>query len=56
MIFLLFLVYFSPSIVAFFRKHPKGGTLFLVNLCLGWTVVGWIFTMLWAWIGGKSPD
>jgi Flp pilus assembly protein TadB len=50
---LLFAIYFSPSIVGTLREHPKGGTLFLINLCLGWTVIGWIFCLIWAWTEGK---
>jgi uncharacterized membrane protein len=46
---LMFLLYFAPSIVAWERKHYSEGTIFLLNLCLGWTVIGWFVCLFWAW-------
>jgi hypothetical protein len=40
------LLYFLPSIVAH-RKHAFTG-VFLVNLLLGWTVIGWFVALIWA--------
>ncbi len=42
MLFLLFLglMYFLPTIIG--REKSDAGFIFLVNLLLGWTVVGWI--------------
>jgi hypothetical protein len=40
--------YFVPSIVAFSRKvRPRAG-IALLNLFLGWTVLGWIGALIWA--------
>lgn len=41
--------YFSPVVVAFFRGNRKIGMIALLNLCFGWTVIGWLFCMAWAW-------
>lgn len=54
--FLLLLVYFAPSFVALFREHPRFGTIALLNLCLGWTFIGWVIVLIWAWSQGKSVD
>lgn len=54
-IFLLAL-YFAPSIVAACRDHPKETTLFLLNLSFGWTVIGWVALMIWAWSQGHLKD
>jgi hypothetical protein len=48
MVFLLFwcLLYFLPSIVGH-RKRSFPGIL-LLNVFLGWTVIGWIIALVWA--------
>jgi hypothetical protein len=47
---LLFLAtYFSPVIVAFFRGNYSIGRIALLNLCFGWTGIGWIVCMAMAW-------
>lgn len=40
------LIYFLPSIVAAGRKN-NGGVL-VVNLFLGWTLIGWVVALAWA--------
>lgn len=39
---------FLPSIIAAARKHPKLLAIFLINLFLSWTVVGWIGALVWS--------
>jgi len=47
--FLFFvLLYFVPTIVAGNRIHPQTGAIFVLNLCLGWTLVGWVIALVWA--------
>ena len=41
-------VYLIPTVIAFRKGHPKRGLIFLVNLLLGITVIGYIGAMLWA--------
>ena len=41
-------VYLIPTVIAFRKGHPKRGLIFLVNLLLGITVLGYIGAMLWA--------
>lgn len=44
----LFTVYFLPSVCAM-RRHCRGrGAIFFLNLLLGWTLVGWVVTFIWA--------
>jgi hypothetical protein len=38
-------VYMLPAIVADRRDVPNAGTVFAVNVLLGWTVVGWVFAL-----------
>ena len=37
------LLYFLPSLIA--RKKPNGRSVFLVNLLLGWTLIGWVVAL-----------
>jgi hypothetical protein len=48
MLSLLFLVllYFLPAIVGRDKRDAAG--IFLLNLLLGWTVVGWVIALVWA--------
>jgi hypothetical protein len=45
---LFILVYFLPIVVAGFSKHPHGGGIFVVNVFLGWTLLGWVVALAWA--------
>ena len=42
------IIYFLPSIVAFFRKHVQAAPIFILNLFLGWTLIGWVGCLAWA--------
>lgn len=49
LILLILLVpYFLPTIIAFVRKHQNAAPILLLNLFLGWTLIGWIASLIWA--------
>lgn len=41
-------VYFLPTIIALRRTHMSTGAVFVVNLFLGWTFLGWVAALAWA--------
>lgn len=41
-------LYFLPGIVARVRNHHQVNAIFLLNLFLGWTFVGWVVALVWA--------
>lgn len=43
-----FIIYFTPTFIAAKRKHRNGNSIFLVNLLLGWTALGWIAALVWS--------
>lgn len=43
-----FVIYFTPTFVAAKRKHRNGNSIFLVNLLLGWTALGWVAALVWS--------
>lgn len=52
-IFCLF--YFLPALVAYLRKHPSYTSIILVNFLLGWTGLGWIILLFYAFKEFASP-
>jgi hypothetical protein len=42
-------LYFAPTLVVWHRHEPAA-RIFLFNLVLGWTVVGWVIVMLMAMV------
>lgn len=41
-------LYFIPTIVALGRRHHNAGAIVLLNILLGWTVLGWVAALVWA--------
>lgn len=41
-------VYFFPTLVSLFRNTKSGIGIFLLNLFLGWTLIGYIAAFIWA--------
>jgi len=42
-------LYFSPAIVATQRDHPATAGITILNLLLGWTLLGWVGALVWAY-------
>lgn len=45
---LLFALYFLPTIIANKREHPNKKPIILINICLGWTLLGWFAALIWS--------
>ena len=43
-------LYFLPTIIAVIRHHRQTLAIFVLNLLLGWTVLGWIGAFIWSLI------
>ena len=41
-------LYFLPGIVAHIRDHHQKNAIVLLNLFLGWTLLGWVVALVWA--------
>ena len=44
----LLLVYFYPSVNALSKQHKNAGAIFVLNLLLGWTLLGWVAALVWS--------
>ena len=51
---LLIAFYFLPAIICDIRNSQHGTAIKLVNLFLGWTVLGWFAALIWAIV--EKPD
>ncbi|HKF04965.1 MAG TPA: superinfection immunity protein [Candidatus Sulfotelmatobacter sp.] len=43
-----FVMYFLPSIIALARSKRDLLAIFLLNLFLGWSIIGWVVALIWA--------
>ncbi len=41
-------IYFFPTYMAFIREHKNKVPILILNMFLGWTVLGWIVALIWA--------
>jgi hypothetical protein len=41
-------LYFVRSIVATVRGHQNSMAIFVLNVFLGWTILGWVGSLVWA--------
>jgi hypothetical protein len=44
----ILVAYFFPTLVAVLRRHRNALAIGLLNLFLGWTVIGWVGALVWA--------
>ncbi|TKB53372.1 superinfection immunity protein [Ferrimonas aestuarii] len=59
MILVASLLYFLPSILAAKGGHERFRLIMLINVLLGWTIVGWLASLIWAVMGSSMktcPD
>ena len=40
--------YLLPTAIAVGRKRANTGAIFVLNLFLGWTIIGWVVALTWA--------
>lgn len=40
-------IYLAPALVANQRKHNNANAIFMLNLLLGWTFLGWVAAAIW---------
>lgn len=49
-------VYFFPSIEALIRESPDALSIAMLNLFLGWTVIGWVVALVWSVRAVRTED
>ncbi|MBF0675593.1 superinfection immunity protein [Pseudomonas sp.] len=48
LLFVLVMLYFLPTVIACLRNHANVVAILLLNLLLGWSVLGWIGALIWS--------
>ena len=41
-------LYFLPTVIAMFRAKRNTFAIFVLNLLLGWTAIGWVVALVWS--------
>jgi len=54
-LFALFALYCLPSIIAILRRAHTTGPVVVVNLFLGWTIIGWIVALAMSFTAVRRP-
>lgn len=47
-------IYFLPSIKAFYAHKPNAKSILILNILAGWTVIGWVIALIWAFSKGGA--
>jgi hypothetical protein len=47
-ILFVFAMYWLPTLIALVRQTPSALGIAVLNCFFGWTVIGWIFALIWA--------
>ena len=53
---IVYLIYFSPSIVAAKRCHKFKYQILILNTFLGATIIGWVGALIWATLPQNDED
>jgi hypothetical protein len=48
-------IYFIPTAIAALNKHPQLLGIGIVNLFLGWTLIGLLAVLIWAFVKPSPP-
>jgi Superinfection immunity protein len=46
--------YMLPTSIAIARNHKNAAPIAVVNLFLGWTMLGWVVAFAWAFLAGSE--
>jgi hypothetical protein len=48
LIIIALFLYFIPYLIAAHRYHHQKVAIFMLNLFLGWTFLGWVIALIWS--------
>ena len=55
LLIVLLVLYFIPAIVASVRHHRNRMAITVLNIFLGWTLIGWVVALVWASTADVEP-
>jgi hypothetical protein len=50
----VFGLYFAPALSANLGNHRNRVAIFVFNLFLGWTILGWILALVWSFTNNRE--
>ncbi len=56
LLILIVILYLLPTLLAFARDIPRRKAVTVLNIILGWTLIGWFVAFLWATLEATTPD
>ena len=52
-----FVAYLIPSIISDRMKHIEANKIMIINICLGWTIIGWLVSLIMCFMNiSKAQD
>lgn len=48
LLIILMALYFLPTLITILRDHHNGCAISVLNLLLGWTLIGWVVALVWS--------
>lgn len=48
-------IYFVPTIIAFAKKKTNKIAILALNALLGWSLIGWVVSLVWALANEELP-
>jgi len=55
MFIIVAIFYFIPAMIAYHRRHKNAGAITALNLFLGWSLIGWVVAIVWAFTDNTNP-
>jgi hypothetical protein len=52
----ILLCYIAPAALADARRHRWCRSIMVINILLGWTVVGWLLVLYWSLSNNVRPE
>ena len=52
---LIIILYFLPTFMAVMQGQRQAAAIFMLNLFLGWTFIGWAIAIVWAFVKEADP-
>lgn len=49
-------LYMLPTLISYYNKDKNTAWIFVLNLLLGWSTIGWIVALIWAVIERNGDD
>lgn len=46
----IIMIYILPTIIAEIKEKENIMSIFILNFLLGWTIIGWIIALIWAFM------